>query len=752
MVSIDVAFTLNPEIEAPLDKRTVGTVATRNEITYLYNGLVRYETNNDNEADLIVYTDGAWDNVITVKSSGNIGSTLIQRPTIEKPPRHLVTSKMVLDAGDDNNQGLVTCQGLINVLSGGVGMNGAPAFWNISDQVDLDLQGKKCLFANVYASLTDLPSANQYHGMFAHVHATGAAYFAHNGNWVEIATQDELNVRIPPTAGQIVSSPEANTVLILNASGNAEWSLYPFLRTLKYADESALPTLPIDGTFAIVENNGAPAGSAYFAIQDQAENHHWVKLANAAQLIEIQSELNVRIPTTAGVPTGYHLHINEAGFAEWSHYPDHSSVAVYADESSLPTSPTDGTFALIDAGSAYFARNGAWVKLANAQDLTGTTINLFDFNTNLLEGLGDPNDASNPNVPPSLDNLHGKVPYVKHLTDLAAAFQISIQELHTLYGDLLTSHNILKHDEVGADRYDLTGTIWTNILYESEWTGRLSGHSEVRSLHARLVELEDKNLDHRITYNFNAVNSLDGVINNLPQVYHPLQDPSLAYGKAPRIVVNSIYGDDAGSFYHFTASQSKIDNEGSTAGGMKNYHLYSKEIKLYAHGDQGDYHGRILCNTYRGIFQVEAVEGEIRLNAHHSDLLLYGTIKHNGNVVSSYSDDRLKHNEYEITNALETMRKLKPIRYQQTRKPFASDYTGDLSGVDHWEAAGFIAQDVKKDIPELEYCVNQNTEHNDFYSLNYMNIMIHAIQAIKELDAKNQALEARIVELENSIS
>ena len=142
MVSIDVAFTLNPEIEAPLDKRTVGTVATRNEITYLYNGLVRYETNNDNEADLIVYTDGAWDNVITVISSGNIGSTLIQRPTIEKQPRHLVTSKMVLDAGDDNNQGLVTCQGLINVLSGGVGMNGAPAFWNISDQVDLDLQGK----------------------------------------------------------------------------------------------------------------------------------------------------------------------------------------------------------------------------------------------------------------------------------------------------------------------------------------------------------------------------------------------------------------------------------------------------------------------------------------------------------------------------------------------------------------------------------------------------------------------------------
>ena len=81
----------------------------------------------------------------------------------------------------------------------------------------------------------------------------------------------------------------------------------------------------------------------------------------------------------------------------------------------------------------------------------------------------------------------------------------------------------------------------------------------------------------------------------------------------------------------------------------------------------------------------------------------------------------------------------------------AADHTGDLSGVDHWEAAGFIAQDVKKDIPELEYCVGQNTEVNDFYSLNYMNIMIHAVQAIKELDAKNQALEAKNQSLEARI-
>ena len=50
----------------------------------------------------------------------------------------------------------------------------------------------KILFANMYAQLADLPSATTYHGMFAHVHATGSAYFAHNGQWQRLASQFDL--------------------------------------------------------------------------------------------------------------------------------------------------------------------------------------------------------------------------------------------------------------------------------------------------------------------------------------------------------------------------------------------------------------------------------------------------------------------------------------------------------------------------------------------------------------------------------
>ena len=43
-----------------------------------------------------------------------------------------------------------------------------------------------------YDELTDLPSAAENHGMFAHVHSTGKAYYAHAGQWVELANQEDI--------------------------------------------------------------------------------------------------------------------------------------------------------------------------------------------------------------------------------------------------------------------------------------------------------------------------------------------------------------------------------------------------------------------------------------------------------------------------------------------------------------------------------------------------------------------------------
>jgi len=45
----------------------------------------------------------------------------------------------------------------------------------------------KILYSNMYSAEADLPNATTYHGMFAHVHGTGAGYFAHGGNWIKLA-------------------------------------------------------------------------------------------------------------------------------------------------------------------------------------------------------------------------------------------------------------------------------------------------------------------------------------------------------------------------------------------------------------------------------------------------------------------------------------------------------------------------------------------------------------------------------------
>ena len=47
-------------------------------------------------------------------------------------------------------------------------------------------------FANMYAQLSDLPSATTYHGMFAHVHGTGKGYYAHSGAWIELANASDV--------------------------------------------------------------------------------------------------------------------------------------------------------------------------------------------------------------------------------------------------------------------------------------------------------------------------------------------------------------------------------------------------------------------------------------------------------------------------------------------------------------------------------------------------------------------------------
>ena len=87
---------------------------------------------------------------------------------------------------------------------------------------DLDMDGNKVLFSNMYATLGDLPSATDNHGMFAHVHATGKGYFAHGGNWVALANASDVTSYTHPNhSGEVTSTGDGSTVISDNVVDEA---------------------------------------------------------------------------------------------------------------------------------------------------------------------------------------------------------------------------------------------------------------------------------------------------------------------------------------------------------------------------------------------------------------------------------------------------------------------------------------------------------------------------------------------------
>ena len=74
----------------------------------------------------------------------------------------------------------------------------------------------------LYSDLASLPSASSYHGMFAHVHATGGAYYAHAGSWLELANKSTMDALTTSSLAD-VSSTAPSTGQVLKWDGS-EWA------------------------------------------------------------------------------------------------------------------------------------------------------------------------------------------------------------------------------------------------------------------------------------------------------------------------------------------------------------------------------------------------------------------------------------------------------------------------------------------------------------------------------------------------
>jgi hypothetical protein len=96
------------------------------------------------------------------------------------------------------------------------------------------------------------------------------------------------------------------------------------------------------------------------------------------------------------------------------------------------------------------------------------------------------------------------------------------------------------------------------------------------------------------------------------------------------------------------------------------------------------------------------------------------------NNVTAYSDARLKTNVETITNALDTVSKMRGVTYERID-----------SGT---KGVGVIAQEMKEVLPEV---VMDASSEDEFMSVSYGNIVGVLIEAIKELKAEIEELKGQ---------
>ena len=73
--------------------------------------------------------------------------------------------------------------------------------------------------AFLYNALSDLPNATTYHGMFAHVHTEGAAYYAHAGNWVKLLDSNK-SIDLLSDVDTSTAAPTNGQALVWDAGGS----------------------------------------------------------------------------------------------------------------------------------------------------------------------------------------------------------------------------------------------------------------------------------------------------------------------------------------------------------------------------------------------------------------------------------------------------------------------------------------------------------------------------------------------------
>ena len=165
----------------------------------------------------------------------------------------------ILNFSDTNTPASISSSNIYVVGYRYIGQTGAPtsgistfSYLDLAVERNLDIgaQGGISTFRNIiqgvagenkipslYANMGALPAAGSYHGMFAHVHATGRGYFAHAGNWLELVNKE--------TNGVVGTGTENYQIGIITATNATFTGDVSIAGTLTYQDVTSIDSVGI---------------------------------------------------------------------------------------------------------------------------------------------------------------------------------------------------------------------------------------------------------------------------------------------------------------------------------------------------------------------------------------------------------------------------------------------------------------------------------------------------------------------------
>lgn len=206
----------------------------------------------------------------------------------------------------------------------------------------------------------------------------------------------------------------------------------------------------------------------------------------------------------------------------------------------------------------------------------------------------------------------------------------------------------------------------------------------------------------------------------------------LAGGSSP--IINA-YGTDTSLIFHINDSEKmRIKSTGKVGIGTTNLvHILnlastSSSASIRYQNDAQFFDAGIKDDSGTDKYVIHAGQSgsdELKLSSGGA-LYIRGSLTQN-------SDERLKTNIQTITSALSKVIQMRGVSYDR---------------IDNDESTvGLIAQELELIAPEL---VQTDSSEEKLKSVAYSNLGAYLIEAVKELSAKNDALEARILELENA--